>query len=422
MYDQSFNANSLNREIRKSDFRKYRVLHNENERHKHIFDACERSANGFADLSAFTISSIRGKNVVKVPKLSDELALRKINANISKIAKIRKTDRDSIIANIEVLLSEGIQYRIYRLDIKSFYESISFFTVSNIIESVKTLSLPTKRHILDILHHYHTAGNPGIPRGLSVSATISELVLSNFDKIISTHPEVFFFSRYVDDMILITSGEENKRKFMKLVKSTLPQGLILNDEKQLIRERARVIPEKGGAPLTITTTEPSIDFEFLGYNFKVIDHSKNDGKKPRIVELDIAPSKVKKIKTRIIKSILSYTKNRDFELLEDRISFLCSNFSVIDADRDRKRLAGIFHNYHRVRSENSKALQYLDNYLKKVITSGQGRACDPFFCYTKDSQRRKLLKWSFRRGYEKKVYVHFSDKRLSEIQRCWKYV
>jgi hypothetical protein len=422
MYDQSFNANSLDREIRKSDFRKYRALHNESERQKHVLDACGRGTTGFTDLSAFAISSIRGKNVVKIPKFSDELTLRKINENITKIAKIRKADRDSIIANIEVLLTEGVQYRIYRLDIKSFYESISFSEVSKRIESVKLLSLPTKRHILDILRCYQAAGNSGIPRGLSVSATISELVLSDFDKSVSSHTEVFFFSRYVDDMILITSGEENKRKFVKWIKSILPQGLILNDKKQLIRERARVYTEKGAAPLTITTTEPSIDFEFLGYHFKITDHPKNDGKKPRVVDLDIAPTKVTKIKTRIIKSLLSYAKNKDFELLEDRISFLCSNFSVIDADRDRKRLAGIYHNYHRVTYEKSEALPFLDNYLTKVITSGQGRACHLFFCNTKDSQRRKLLQWSFRRGHEKKIYVHFSDKRLSEIQRCWKYV
>ena len=151
MYDQSFNANSLDREIRKSDFRKYRALHNESERQKHVLDACGRGTTGFTDLSAFAISSIRGKNVVKIPKFSDELTLRKINENITKIAKIRKADRDSIIANIEVLLTEGVQYRIYRLDIKSFYESISFSEVSKRIESVKLLSLPTKRHILDCL-------------------------------------------------------------------------------------------------------------------------------------------------------------------------------------------------------------------------------------------------------------------------------
>ncbi|MEG8232886.1 MULTISPECIES: antiviral reverse transcriptase Drt3a [Pseudomonas] len=422
MFDQSFNETSLSREIRKSDFRKYRALHNDSERQKQITDACTRGKDGFPDLSAFTISTIRGKCVVKVPKFSDELTLRKINANILKLANIRMMDRDSIVANIEALLSEGIQYRIYRLDIKSFYESISLADISSRIESIKLLSSPTKRHILDILRCFQRSGQNGIPRGLSVSATLSELILSDFDKKVSSHAEVFYFSRYVDDIILITSGDENRRKFTKLIKSWLPTGLTLNSKKQVIKERSRVYNEKGAAIQAINTKEPAIDFEFLGYKFKVKEQTSNDGKKPRIVDLDIADTKVNKIKTRIIKSLLSYASDKDFELLEDRISFLCSNFSVIDSDRDRKRLAGIYHNYHRISHEKSEALSELDLFLKKVITSGHGRACHLFFCNTNDTQRRNLLQWSFRRGHEKKIYLHFSEKRLSEIQRCWKYV
>lgn len=422
MYDQSFNESSLSREIRKSDFRKYRALHNDSERQKQIADACARAKDGFTDLSAFTISTIKGKCVVKTSRFSDELTLRKINANILKLTGIRMLDRDSIISNIEALLSEGIQYRVYRLDIKNFYESISLTNISSRIESIKLLSSPTKRHILDILRCFQVSGQTGIPRGLSVSATLSELILSDFDKKISSHVEVFYFSRYVDDIILITSGEENRRKFTKLIKSSLPTGLTLNSKKQIIAERSRVFSEKDAAPQAINTKELAIDFEFLGYKFKVKEQTSNDGKKPRIVDLDIANTKVNKIKTRIIRSLLSYVNDKNFELLENRISFLCSNFSVIDADRDRKRLAGIYHNYHRISHEKSEALSELDLFLKKVITSRHGRACHLFFRNTNDAQRRRLLQWSFRRGYEKKIYLHFSEKRLSEIQRCWKYV
>lgn len=422
MYDQSFNENSLDREIRKSDFRKHRTLHDEQHRKKHVMDACERVKLGFKEHNALKISVIQGKPVSKITKFADELVLRKLNANIIKLCKTRTSDRDSIVSNIEVLLAEGIQYRVFRLDIKSFYESIPKLEILNRIERVKLLSLPTKRHLFDLIQRYHDDGHKGMPRGLSVSATISELVLSDFDKAVSAHREVFFFSRYVDDMIIITSGNENRRKFVKWIRSVLPDGLILNDKKQLIRERARVVKEKGGPPLAITTNNPSISFEFLGYNFKVTDPTGGDAKKPRQVDLDIAPTKVNKIKTRIANSLIAYSKDKDFELLVDRVSFLCSNFSVVDADRDRKRLAGIYHNYHRVISNKSEALVDLDKYLMKIITSGFGNVSDAFFTNTSLSQRRQLLQWSFFRGHSKKIYIHFSEPRLSEIQRCWKYV
>lgn len=422
MYDQSFNENSLDREIRKSDFRKHRTLHDEHQRKKHVLDACERVKTGFIEQDPFTISTIHGKAVCKLSSFSDELVLRKINTNIITLGKVRTTDRDSIVANVEALLAEGIQYRVFRLDIKSFYESISTIEILDRIDSIKLLSLPTKRQVLEILETYHASGHKGLPRGLSLSSTISELILLDFDKSISAHHEVFFFSRYVDDMIIITSGNENRRKFIKWIKSILPDGLELNDKKQLIRERARIVKEKSAPPLLITAASPSMNFEFLGYNFKVTDPLGNDAKKPRHVELDIAPTKIKKIKTRVAHSLIAYAKDRDYGLLIDRISFLCSNFSVIDADRDRKRLAGIYHNYHRVLSEKSQALLLLDTYLSKIITSGCGKVSDAFFIHTTSRQRRQLLQWSFFRGHSKKVYIHFSESRLSEIQRCWKYV
>lgn len=422
MYDQSFNANSLDREIRKSDFRKLRTLHSGPEREKQTMEACARAEDGFPDLNAFTISTVAGKKIVKTAKFSDELVLRKIDQNVKKLARTRQIDRDSIVANIAVLLQEGLQYRVYRLDIKSFYESISTKETYSCIEKIKLLSLPTKKYLSEILESYQTAGNQGLPRGLAVCGTISEIVLAAFDKLISSHVDVFYYSRYVDDIILITSGDENKRSFIKHIKSSLPEGLYLNSRKQMIRERRRIGKEKGNSTPTITTTDPSMEFEFLGYNFTVADPTSNDGKKPRLVDLDIAPSKVRKIKTRIAKCLISYCSNKNYELLKDRLAFLTSNFSVIDSDRDRKRLAGIYHNYHRVNFEKSKSLDELDNYLVKMVTSGSGSVCDKFYSNTTQLQRRKLLSWSFRRGFEKKVYLHFSEKRLSLIQRCWKYV
>lgn len=416
MYDQSFNLKSIERTIRKSDFYKLHFLKNEAEKAKVVSAAHTRSIEGFKDFSAFSSSKIRGKIVVSVKSFSDELLIRKINLNIVTKAKIRPLDRDSIVANVANLLAEGVQYRVYRLDIKSFYETISASHVTRAMDDVTSLSLATKKYVQQILHHYQSSGGSGVPRGLSISGALSELILRDFDRRVTGDSEVFFYSRYVDDIIIITSGNENRRRFTNWIRSSLPAGLSLNEKKQHIIERAKVVVEKG-APVIPKETA----FEFLGYEFKIIE-SGNDGKKPRIVRLDVAPSKVKKIKTRLIKSLLSYLKDKDFDLLSDRILFLCSNFSVMDADRERKRLAGIYHNYHRVLPGGSDALRNIELFFQKVVSSGYGRVCDPFFTSTTASQRRELLKCSFIRGHSEPVYYHFSEKRISKIQRCWRYV
>jgi hypothetical protein len=421
MYDQSFNAKSLERQIRKSDFTKLKQLRDANYRSQQLAQACQRANSGFGNFDSIKLSKIRSKTVCKVTKYSDELIIRKINNNLIELAKIKHIDRDSIVESIKSMLKEGTEYRIYRLDIKSFYESIQPTTAIEKMEEIKQLSLPTKRYIKEILSAFTATGNTGLPRGLSISATLAELLMRDLDEKIRKDSGVYFYSRYVDDIIIITNGSENKKKFLRLIKNSLPAGLSLNSQKQTTKERAALHKDKF-SQYFIHNSSPYIEFEFLGYSFRITDPDRDHKKTPRKVTLDIAHSKVNKIKTRIIKSLLDFNKNKDMQLLDRRISFLCTNFSIIDSDRDRKRLAGIHHNYHQVDLETSKALPELDKFLSKIISSGQGTVCDSFFILTSNTERRRLLRWSFIRGFGEKKYLNFSKKNLSEIQRCWVYV
>lgn len=420
MYDQSFNARSLERQIRKSDFTKLKQLRDANYRASQIEKSCDRSKYLLSSFDSFKLNKIRGKTVCKVAKYSDELFLRKLNNNLIELAKIRSIDRDSIIERIKTILKEGTEYRIYRLDIKSFYESIPTAILIEKIDRIKHLSTPTKAHIQALLSTYAATGNSGVPRGLSISATLAEVLMRDFDEAVRSHPNTYLFSRYVDDIIIISNGEENKRKFIRWIKTTLPTGLILNSKKQTTKERACLHKESYNKYF-INNNLTSINFEFLGYEFTVTDPHKDHKKTPRTVSLDIAQSKVKKIKTRLIKSLIDFNKTKDMDLLDSRIAFLCTNFSVIDADRDRKRLAGIHHNYHQVDPAHSKALPDLEKYLTKIISSGQGSICDEFFTITSSAQRRRLLRWSFIRGFTEKKYLSFSKNKLSDIKRCWAY-
>jgi len=352
------------------------------------------------------------------PHEKSGLVLRKIDANIKRSIKIPSASRDSIIANIRSLLSEGVAYRVYRLDVKSFYESFSASEIIASISNIPKLSPLTKRMAGEILRHHGNSGGLGVPRGLALSATLSEIMMLPFDTKIRETAGVFFYSRYVDDIIIITGGNEVESKFIEAISESLPTGLYLNNNKTKIQTASKnVLPFKSIQP------PPNVlEFEFLGYQFTVCEPPKSDDRQPfRVVHLDIADSKVKKIKTRVTRALISYCKNRDFELLETRLKFLTSNFSVLDADRERKRLAGIFYNYHRVDSNSSRALKELDNYLKKLALSGRGTVFDDFFCKTTVAQRRRLLRFSFDRGFREKTFMHFSRETLKLVQECWMY-
>lgn len=419
MFDQSFNQVSISRMLRKSDFLSAPRLRSPEIRAQTITTAVERAQQGFSGLSFLLGTKVKKKTIYRVADFSDELVLRKINTNIKKFIKIPTTNRDAIIANIKILLSEGVSYRVYRLDVKSYYESFDSLKIISTISRAPRLSPLTKNMVKDILTQHANSGGLGVPRGLALSATLSEIMMLSFDKKIRSMPDVFYYSRYVDDIIIITSGNEDKEKFKESVSESLPDGLELNENKTKICST-----QKDVQPYKNNQSPPAdvLTFEFLGYQFTVCEPLKNNDRSPfRNVHLDIAESKVKKIKTRMTRAIISYCKNRDFDLLETRFKFLTSNFSVLDADRERKRLAGIYYNYHRVDIESSKALIQLDSYLKKVALSGNGTVFDDFFCKTTVTQRRRLLRFSFDRGFRGKTFMHFSRENLKLVQECWVY-
>jgi hypothetical protein len=419
MYDQSFNQVSISRMLRKSDFLKAPRLRNSGIKAQIIQDAVTRSEQGFAGLSFLSKAKVKNKYIYRITNFSDELVLRKINTNIKRAVRIPSASRDSIVANVKNLLSEGVSYRVYRLDVKSFYESFNLPEVIAAIGNIQKLSPLTKKMVEDILLSHDRSGGSGVPRGLALSATMSEVMMLSFDAKVRRMAEVFFYSRYVDDMIIITSGNELEDEFIKEISKLLPNGLHLNNNKTSIKTAVNnVQPYKDVQPALSV-----LEFEFLGYQFTVTEpQKKRDERQPlRVVNLDIAKSKVKKIKTRMTCALIDYCRNRDFDLLETRIKFLTSNFSVLDADRERKRLAGIFYNYHRVDYNNSSALNALDSYLRKIALSGNGTVFDEFFCKTTVVQRRRLLKFSFVRGFREKTFMHFSRETLKLLQECWLY-
>ena len=108
-------------------------------------------------------------------------------------------------------------------------------------------------------------GGTGVPRGLALSAILSNLMMQVFDKSIQSHEETFYYSRYVDDIVIVTSARETAERFVAQVKNSLPRGLGLNPNKrQIVDAEGRVKPSKSSDP-KITLFE----FDYLGYRFLI---------------------------------------------------------------------------------------------------------------------------------------------------------
>ncbi|EEG87726.1 hypothetical protein PROPEN_00027 [Proteus penneri ATCC 35198] len=152
------------------------------------------------------------------------------------------------------------------------------------------------RHTKNLIEWYLKAcerihGTHGLPRGLEISPMLSELYLSEFDLNINRHTEVFYYSRFVDDMVIVSSGNESQNSFMKQVEAFLPNGLKLNKDKLNI---SPLIPKRSKGN---NNGKLLHQFDFLGYSFSIIDTQvpKNaENSIYRNVVIDLSSSRLKK--------------------------------------------------------------------------------------------------------------------------------
>lgn len=204
MFDQAFTETSVSMVLRKADFYRVSGLRTPAIKQSYIASTLAIAASSGWTSSPLTSATLRGKTVYSLRNFADELAVRKINSNIRRHRRLRHPSRSSIVSNIARLLSESVPYRIYRLDIRRFYESFETSKVMNAVHSINELSIPSKKILDNLVRHFQAQGGQGVPRGLAISATLSDLMMASFDRAISDNKNVFFYARYVDDIIIIT--------------------------------------------------------------------------------------------------------------------------------------------------------------------------------------------------------------------------
>ncbi|HGM5055885.1 TPA: antiviral reverse transcriptase Drt3a [Serratia marcescens] len=420
MYDQSFNPRTLSRCFKPEDFHKNRALSLESVREKVISSAIQRYKNGFLGYNLRS-SVLRGKKVYWADELADTLVLRKVKNDVSRLYKLKLPSRTIIVDTLNVFLSECTQYKLYRLDIFSFYESFNKDYIFKKNESLERLEIKTKKLLNELLYSFYLTGGEGIPRGLSLSAYLAELLMCDFDNNMKGNEFVFYYARYVDDIVIVTNGFEDSDVFINNVKSILPDGLRFNEGKKYYI--SALIP-KVSKKTNIAYPANLLTFEYLGYDFSVsekIEECKIRGGY-RLIGIDLAYAKANKIKSRIIYSIIDYNKTNDFELLCERLKFLSTNFSVLDSGRVLKRLSGIHFNYPLIDAKASKRLAELDVFLRKAVLSSNGKVFFDFHTNLNQYKKYRLLKISFVRGHEKRHFFHYSASKMMRIQRCWRYV
>lgn len=354
------------------------------------------------------------KTAYRFAAIEEEIVFRKVAKLLGQTVSDQRTSRDNIICCLRSLLTEKCPFRVYRLDLKSFYESLDLNSLRVSLQSssvVQGLSMLLLDRLLKSLIDLNFNG---LPRGIAISASLAEYSMQQFDTFVRSASCVFYFSRYVDDIIIMTTARENEKSFLAELSTVLPKGAVFNQAKQTIL----TFSDQNGAtvaPQSIMRSEIS----FLGYLFTVISKFKQNGKLDgRTLTIDIAERNISKLKTRMIRSAIAYSRNKDFELLENRIRFLASNFYVHDKYSGERRMSGIYFNYPQLSGDNS-SLSALDSFWKHVLFSKRYRSIRGLGALLTYRQMSRLAKISFTLGHEKKLFLMLRPAELRDVKECW---
>ena len=344
-------------------------------------------------LSPIKTKLVDGKRVFTPNRVEDAFSIKLVDRFVRRIYKVRQSDRSRIVKQVITLLKDSGDYHVLRLDIKTCYESIGFERVIEKFKNDLILS-PECIRLLNKIHEQLKSNFDfhGLPRGLSISPTLAELYLEGLDKEISSNNDVIYSSRYVDDIIIITTTAKKDNLKLELEKVLSDMGLVFNEDEN----------KKFSGPSS------SAKFSYLGYSISVTP-KKN---KPNQVDVTISESKINKIKSRLVKSLYENNRSKDMKLLKRRIEFL-SLLKIVKKGKNGNLLAGISHNYKFV-TDKFECLKSIDGFLINELNK-------PRFCLIKQ-EVDMVKKISFYGNARKGNIGKFSRKQTAKIMKIWKNV
>lgn len=335
------------------------------------------------------------KPLYTIPDTAESFfTMKQIQYNVSKVYKVKQANRFNIVSQIKNILDDDFPKYIIRTDISEFYESIPHEKLLNKIREDSLLSFFSKRIISKLLIDYRekSGSDKGVPRGIGLSAYLSELYMRGVDDHIRAIPDLIYYARYVDDIIAIFSPTlDNKDEYWNLMKRTIETDyhLTINNEKTTCYD---------------LITNSSETLEYLGYKISF------GIKRPICIEL--TTRKKNKYKTRIDLSIESYNnysivnEKKARKVFIKRVKFLTGNTRLVSYTKNV--LVGIY--YTNILLTTTNDLDGLDRYFR--------HKCDTLI--SSETLKNRLLQYSFKKGFNERTFSNFSHSDFTEIVKIWK--
>lgn len=307
--------------------------------------------------------------IYSYPNLSTEAVLcQYLKKQIDKNFHVRYASRNRIMNvffNILPVVKDMNDFVIIRADFKSFFDSVLSRHVYN--RYIKESIIP--RFDKELLEQYMKEFKY-CHAGLCLSNGLTEIACREFDSRIRAYLSkwgMFFYERYVDDILLITNKYILKEEFCRIVQCTIRE--VFGDSPVKLNMSSEKF-----SYITKRSLSSSQRFSFLGYEF-VIENSKE---KEISFKYGIAGKKRKKYKGIIEKAFIQFKKDQHIELLRQRIKIYSSRVVIakkIESSSYDWLTKGVVANYNELRFHmdalEPSTNQFLrDLYMQLLIEHG----------------------------------------------------
>lgn len=405
MLRQDFSISSLLRVTTKNEIIRFNLGRENKDYRENLLDVSERLSNNNLVIENLNSIKVDGKSIYSTDSIYTHYALKKISKDLKRLYRLDSSTRDDISEQLFRILETSSNYSILRLDIKSFYENIG---LSNILKKINKDKLLSTKSI-SILREIENFVGGGLPRGLSISPVLSEIFMKEIDQSIIRMPEIYYYARYVDDIIII-SFHDCDFVYNCINQIFTKSGLSFNNKKFI-----------GNVSKADCKTKDIINFDYLGYKYVVTNKFHN---KKRIVYVELSEDKKRKIKTRIIHSILDRVHNNqttDREvLLLNRLKILSSNYPIVKNDDFKGCIkVGMFYSHKLV--NKSGVFNEFNVFLSKALFSKKNNFFGHSVAQIPYEEKINIIKnICFVKGFKDKFFLNESAESMSNLKACWR--
>ncbi|WP_170289423.1 reverse transcriptase domain-containing protein [Metabacillus lacus] len=283
----------------------------------------------------------------------EQISLKYLKKRLDSSFRISYPNRQRIMREcftITEIINSMSEFTIYKFDFKDFFNSVKSADVFNRYIKYSSLYRFEKDLLENITENFKYC-SPGLP----TSNALVELISRDFDiklKSLLHDYGLIFYSRYVDDSLIIFNQSVEERKILDCIEDAL----------NTVFKSSNIKLNKSKRSLIYSGSPSGTTYNYLGYLF---EYQKE--KEYKFFKYGIAEDKISKYRKKLIRIISEYKNDGNMELFRQRILFWGSRIVFYNTSRNKYSTSfiwdvlGIVHSYGELRN-----FLYVNDKIEKI--------------------------------------------------------